>query len=67
MGAKRKGSPSKHVSKMRVSPWLIATPIVAIAAAILAALVLTSGSSGTTGPAAESTPDQRVAERIPQR
>jgi YHS domain-containing protein/plastocyanin len=47
--------------RLRLSPWLIATPVVAIGVAILAALVLTSGSSGTTGPAREVAPDARVA------
>jgi len=51
--------------RLRLSPWLIATPVVAIGAAILAVLILTSGSSGTTGPAAESTADPRVAELAP--
>src|SRR3972149_5023751 len=51
--------------RFRLSPWLSATPAVAIGAAILAVLILTSGSSGTTGPAAESTADPRVAELAP--
>ena len=51
--------------RLRLSPWLIATPVVAIGAVILAVLIVTSGSSGTTGPAAEPTPDARVAELAP--
>jgi len=51
--------------RLRLSPWLIATPVVAISAAILAVLILTSGSSGTTGPAREVAPDQRVAGQTP--
>ena len=61
MRAKRKGGLWARVPRVRVSPWLIAAPIVAIGAVILAALILTSGSSGTKGAARESTPDQRVA------
>jgi len=61
MRAKRKGGLWARVPRVRVSPWLIATPVVAIGAAILAALVLTSGSSGTTGPERKVAPDQRVA------
>jgi plastocyanin len=61
MRAKRKGGLWARALKFRVSPWLIAAPVVAIGAAILAVFVLTSGSSETTGPAREIAPDQRVA------
>ena len=65
MRAKRKGGLWARVPRVRVSPWLIAAPVVAIGAAILAVLILTSGSSGTTGPAREVAPDQRVAGQTP--
>ncbi len=42
-----------HRRRLRLSPWLIATPVVAIVAAIVVAFVLISGSSGTTEPASE--------------
>jgi plastocyanin len=48
-----------------VSPWLIAVPVLAIGAGILAVLTVTSGSSGTTGGALEATPDPRVAGMTP--
>ena len=65
MRAKRKGGLWARVPRVRVSPWLIATLVVAIGAVILAVFVLTSGSSGTTGPAREVAPDQRVAGQTP--
>ncbi len=58
---KRKGGPGERAIRIRLSPWLIATPVVAIVAAIVAALVLISGSSGTTEPASGVAPDQQVA------
>ena len=54
-----------RVGRIRVSPWLIGVLVVTIGAGILAVLVLTSGSSGTTGGAAESTSDTRVAGQTP--
>ncbi len=60
--AKRSGGLWKRVARVHVSPWLIATPVVAIGVGIVAVLVLTSGSSGTTGGVSPSpTPDPRVA------
>lgn len=52
---------------MRVSPWLIATPVVGTVVVVLAVLILTSGSSGSTGggSAATPTPDPRVAGLTP--
>ncbi len=47
--AKRRGGLWERVGRVHVSPWLIATPVVAIGVGIVAVLVLTSGSSGTTG------------------
>jgi plastocyanin len=44
-------------------PWLIATPVVVVGVVVLAVLIVTSGSSGTTAPAAEPTADARVAEQ----
>jgi plastocyanin len=49
--------------RLRMSPWLIATPVVVAGVVILAVLIVTSGSSQTTGPTAEPTPDARVAEQ----
>ncbi len=45
-----------------MSPWLITVPVLVIGVGVLAALIVTSGSSGTTGGApSEATPDPRVA------
>lgn len=59
--SKRRAAP--WVSRLRVSPWLIATPVVAIGVGVLAFLILSSGSSGVTGggTSATPTPDPRVA------
>ena len=60
--AKRRDGLWERVGRVHVSPWLIATPVVAIGVGIVAVLVLTSGSSGTTGGVSPSpTPDARVA------
>ena len=60
--AKREVGLLERVSRLRVSPWLIATPVVAIGVGVLAYLILSSGSSGTTGGTpSEGTPDPRVA------
>ncbi len=65
--AKRKGGLWERVGRVHVSPWLIATPVVATVAVILVVLVVTSGSSGTTGgTSATPTPDPRVAGQTPQ-
>ena len=64
--AKRSGGIQERVARVHVSPWLIATPVVAIGVGIVAVLVLTSGSSGTTGGGSPSpTPDPRVAGLTP--
>ena len=60
--AKHRGGLWERVGRVHVSPWLIATPVVAIGVGIVAVLVLTSGSSGTTGGVSSPTPDPRVAE-----
>ncbi len=63
--AKRRGGIRERVARVHVSPWLIATPVVAIGVGIVAVLVLTSGSSGTTGGVSSPTPDPRVAGLTP--
>jgi len=63
--AKRGGGLWGRVGRIRVSPWLIAVSVLTIGAGILAVLILGSGSSGTTGGAAESTPDPRLAGQTP--
>ncbi len=63
--AKRRGGIWERVARVHVSPWLIATPVVAIGVGIVAVLVLTSGSSGTTGGVPSPTPDPRVAGQTP--
>jgi YHS domain-containing protein/plastocyanin len=50
---KRKDGSRDRGSRIRVSPWLIVMPVVAIVAALVAALVLTPAPSGTTEPASE--------------
>ena len=63
---KRSGGIWERVARVHVSPWLIATPVVAIGVGIVAVLVLISGSSGTTGGGSPSpTPDPRVAGLTP--
>jgi plastocyanin len=62
-GAHKRRKRGGERRRFRLSPWLIATPVVVAGAVALAVLVATSGSSETTGPAAESTPDARVAEQ----
>ncbi|MEE8347629.1 MAG: cupredoxin domain-containing protein [Dehalococcoidia bacterium] len=64
--AKRKDGVWDRVGRVHVSPWLIATPVVATVVVIVAVLILTSGSSGTTGGAADTTPDPRVAGLTPE-
>lgn len=61
--ARRKAGVWERASRIRISPWLIATPIVAVVIAVVAVLILTSGSSGTTagGGSSEPTEDSRVA------
>jgi uncharacterized cupredoxin-like copper-binding protein len=61
--AKQGGGLWGRGGRIRVSPWLIAVFVVAIGAGILAVLILSSGSSGTTG--GESTADPRVAGQTP--
>ena len=62
--SKRRAAP--RMSRLRVSPWLMATPVVAIGVGVLVFLILSSGSSGTTGVGAPSpTPDPRVAGLTP--
>ncbi len=64
--AKHRGGLWERVARVHVSPWLIATPVVAIGVGIVAVLVLTSGSSGTGGGGiTELTPDPRVAGLTP--
>lgn len=64
--AKHRGGLWERVGRVHVSPWLIATPVVAIGVGIVAVLVLTSGSSGTTGGlGATPTPDPRVEGLTP--
>ena len=62
---KRRGGLRGRASGVRISPWLMATPVVAIGVGIVAVLVLTSGSSGTTGGVSSPTPDPRVAGLTP--
>ncbi len=63
---KRRGGIWERVARVHVSPWLIATPVVAIGVGIVAFLILNSGSSGTTGGGVtELTPDPRVAGLTP--
>ena len=64
--AKRRAGPRERMRRLRVSPWLIGTPIVGTVVVVLGFLILTSGSSGTTGggAAAMPTPDPRVAGAI---
>ena len=52
----------ERVRSLRVPPWLIVTPVMVIAVAVLAYFVLSSGSSGVTGggSSATPTPDPRV-------
>src|SRR3972149_6332548 len=45
--AKRKGGLWERVGRLHVSPWLIATPVVATVVIALVVLIVTSGSSGT--------------------
>ena len=62
--AKRKGGLWERVGRLHVSPWLIATPVVATVVIALVVLIVTSGSSGSTGDAS-ATPDPRVAGQTP--
>ncbi len=51
-----------RVRSLQVPPWLIVTPVLVIGIGVLAYLILSSGSSGTTGGGVtELTPDPRVA------
>ncbi len=59
--AKRGGGLWGRVRRVRLSPWLITVPVLVIAVGVLAALILTSGSSGTTGAPSEAPPDPRGA------
>ncbi len=61
--AKRGGGQRGRAGRIRVSPWLIGVLVVTIGAGILAVLILSSGSSGTTG--GGSTADPRVAGQTP--
>ncbi len=64
---KGRGGRGGRAGGVRISPWLIATPVVAIGVGVLAFLILSSGSSGTSGVAAPSpTPDPRVAGLTPE-
>ncbi len=63
--AKRRAGLWERVGRVHVSPWLIATPILAIGVGIVAFLILSSGSSGTGGGITELTPDPRVAGLTP--
>ncbi len=63
--AKRGGGLWGRAGGIRVSPWLIAVLVVAIGAGILAVLVLTSGSSGTTGGAADTSATDPLAGQTP--
>ena len=57
----------ERVRRLRVSPWLIATPLAVLGIGILAVVILTSGSSGVTGGGiTELTPDARVAGLTPE-
>ncbi|OGO48463.1 MAG: hypothetical protein A2W34_05815 [Chloroflexi bacterium RBG_16_64_32] len=62
--AKRKGGLWERVGRLHVSPWLIATPVAATVVIALVVLIVTSGSSGSTGDAS-ATPDPRVAGKTP--
>ncbi len=60
--AKRGGGLWGRVRRVRLSPWLITVPVLVISVGVLAALILTSGSSGTTsGAPSEAPPDPRGA------
>jgi plastocyanin len=54
--------PWERVRSLRVPTWLIVMPVMVIGAGVLAYLILSSGSSGTTGggSSATPTPDPRV-------
>lgn len=53
--------------RLRVSPWLVATPVVAAVIGVLVFLVMSSGSSGRGGDSGSpaATPDPRVAGLTP--
>ena len=55
----------ERVGRTRVSGWLIGVPVVVVGVIVVAVLVLTSGSSGSSGPKIERTPDPRVAGQTP--
>ncbi len=58
--------PWERVRSLRVPTWLIVIPVMVIGAGVLAYLILSSGSSGTTGGGiTELTPDPRVAGLTP--
>ncbi len=64
--AKGRGGRGGRAGGVRISPWLKATPVVAIGVGVLAFLIISSVSSGTGGVAAPSpTPDPRVAGLTP--
>ncbi|MDO8614020.1 MAG: hypothetical protein Q7R32_14550, partial [Dehalococcoidia bacterium] len=65
--ARRRAGLWQRVSRMRISGWMIGLPVVVVGAVVVAVLILTSGSSGTTsgGDGVEVTPDPRVAGKTP--
>ncbi|HLB26087.1 MAG TPA: cupredoxin domain-containing protein [Dehalococcoidia bacterium] len=62
---RRGGGLWERVGRTRVSGWLIGVPVVVASVIVFAVLILTSGSSGSSGPKIERTPDPRVARQTP--
>ena len=63
--ARRSAGLWERVGGMRVSGWMIGVPVVVIGVVVVAVLILTSGSSGSSVPKVERTPDPRVAGQTP--
>jgi len=63
--ARRRPGLGERISRMRVSGWIIGIPVVVIGVVVVAVLILTSGSSGSSVPKVERTLDPRVAGQTP--